>query len=306
MGWTVNDMPSLAGKLAIVTGSNSGLGYQTALALAGAGAETIVAARSRDKGEAAVARIRAVHPEAKVSFEPLDLGSLAAVAAFAERIAAVHGRLDILVNNAGVMALPQRETTEDGFERQIGVNFLGHFALTGRLMPLLRNTEDARVVQLSSLAHKRRGGLDFDNLQGERAYDAWQAYSFSKLAMLMFALELDRRSRAGDWGVASMAAHPGWAKSDLIDNGMGKSIGARLVGMIFPLLAQSTAAGALPTLYAATAPEAEGGTYYGPQGRGERRGPPGPGTMNAVARDEAAAVRLWEEAERLTGVRFPA
>ncbi|MGE0179325.1 MAG: SDR family NAD(P)-dependent oxidoreductase, partial [Sphingomonas sp.] len=201
MGWTVKDMPSLAGKTAIVTGSNSGLGYETALALAGAGAETIVAARSRDKGEAAVARIEAVHPRATARFEPLDLGSLASVSAFAERIAAAHGRLDILVNNAGVMALPERETTEDGFERQIGVNFLGHFALTARLLPLLRAAKDARAVQLSSLAHKRRGGLDFDNLQGERDYSPWQAYSFSKLAMLMFALELDRRSRAGGWGV---------------------------------------------------------------------------------------------------------
>jgi NAD(P)-dependent dehydrogenase (short-subunit alcohol dehydrogenase family) len=305
MGWTVQDMPGQAGKVAIVTGSNSGLGYETALALAGAGAETIVAARSREKGEAAVARIVAGHPQANVRFEALDLGSLGSVAAFAERIAAAHDRLDILVNNAGVMALPQRETTEDGYERQIGVNFLGHFALTGRLMPLLRATNGARAVQLSSLAHARRGGIDFDNFQGERDYQPWQAYSFSKLAMLMFALELDRRSRAGGWGVASMAAHPGWARSELIDNGMGKSIGARLVGIVFPLLAQSTAAGALPTLYAATAPEAESGTYYGPQGRGERRGPPGPARMSGAARDEAAARRLWEEAERLTGVTFP-
>lgn len=304
MGWTVEDMPSLAGKLTIVTGANSGLGYETALALAGAGAETIVAARSRDKGEAAVARIRAVHPQAKARFEPLDLGSLGSVAAFAERTAAAHERLDILINNAGVMALPERETTADGFERQIGVNFFGHFALTARLMPLLRNAEGARAVQLSSLAHKRRGGLDFDNLQGERDYDPWRAYSFSKLAMLMFALELDRRARAEQWWVASMAAHPGWAKSDLIDNGMGTSIGARLVGLVFPLLAQSTAAGALPSLYAATSSEAESGGYYGPQGRGERRGSPGSAAMSDEACDEAAAARLWAEAERLTGVCF--
>jgi NAD(P)-dependent dehydrogenase (short-subunit alcohol dehydrogenase family) len=304
MGWTVKDMPSLAGKLAIVTGANSGLGYETALALAGAGPETIVAARSREKGEAAVARIRAAHPKAKVSYEPLDLGSFASVAAFAARSAAAHDRLDILVNNAGVMALPARETTEDGFERQIGVNYLGHFALTARLMPLLRKAEGARAVQLSSLAHKRRGGLDFDNLQGERGYQPWQAYSFSKLAMLMFMAELDRRAGANGWGLASMAAHPVWARSELIDNGMGKSIGARLTGLIFPLLAQSTAAGALPTLYAASAPGAESGGYYGPQGRGERKGPPGPARMSDAARDESAAARLWDEAERLTGVSF--
>lgn len=294
-------MPFLDGKLAIVTGANSGLGYETALALAGAGAETIVAARNREKGEAAAARIRAAHPAAKVRFEPLDLGSLASVAAFAERIGAAHDRLDILINNAGVMALPARETTEDGFERQVGVNFLGHFALTAQLMPLLRKANGARVVQLSSLAHKRRGGLDFDNLQGERDYQPWQAYSFSKLAMLMFALELHHRSHTSGWGIASMAAHPGWARSELIGNGMGKSLGARLAGQLFPLVAQSTAAGALPTLYAATAPEAESGGYCGPQGRGERRGPPGPAWMTAEARDEAAARRLWEEAERLTG-----
>ena len=304
MGWTVKDMPSQAGKVAIVTGANSGLGYETALALAGAGAETIVAARSRERGEAAVARIRAAHPQANVRFEALDLGSLASVAGFAERIAAGHDRLDILVNNAGVMALPARQTTEDGFERQIGVNYLGHFALTARLLPLLRSTEGARVVQLSSLAHARRGVIDFGNLQGEREYSPWRAYSFSKLAMLMFMAELDRRARAGGWSVASMAAHPGWARSELIDNGMGRSFGARLTGFIFPLLAQSTAAGALPTLYAATAPEAESGAYYGPQGRGERKGPPGPARMSGPARDPDSAARLWEEAERLTGVRF--
>jgi NAD(P)-dependent dehydrogenase (short-subunit alcohol dehydrogenase family) len=302
MGWTVQDIPLLAGKLAIVTGSNSGLGYETALALAGAGAETIVAARSRDKGEAAAARIRTAHPAATVCFEPLDLGSLESVAAFAERVASRRQRLDILVNNAGVMALPARELTEEGFERQFGVNFLGHFALTARLLPLLRSTEGARAVQLSSLAHARRGGLDFGNLQGERSYDPWQAYSCSKLAMLMFALELDRRSRAAGWGVASMAAHPGWAASDLIDNGMGRSLRTRLISLLFPLLAQSTAAGALPTLYAATAPAAESGGYYGPQGKGERKGSPGPARMSADAQDPAAASRLWSEAERLTGV----
>lgn len=303
MSWSVADLPSLKGRRAIVTGSNSGIGYEAALALAGAGAETIVAARSQEKGEAAVARITAAHPQATARFEALDLASLASIAAFAERIAAGDG-LDILVNNAGVMALPQRETTEDGFERQIGVNFLGHFALTAHLLPLLRATEGARVVQLSSLAHKRRGGIDFDNLQGERAYDAWQSYSFSKLAMLIFALELDRRSRAAGWGLISNAAHPGWAASELIDNGMGGGLRVGLVKLIWPLLAQSGAAGALPTLYAAVAPEAVGGGYYGPQGKGERKGPPGPARMSAEARDEGAARRLWEEAERLTGVRI--
>ncbi len=303
MSWTAAEIPALAGKRAIVTGSNSGIGFEAALALAGAGAETIVAARSREKGEAAVARIKARHPQSVARFEALDLASLSSIAAFAERIAAAGGKLDILVNNAGVMAIPTRETTEDGFERQFGVNYLGHFALTARLLPLLRATEDARLVQLSSLAHKRRGGLDFDNLQGEQRYHPWQAYSYSKLAMLMFALELDRRSRAGGWGIVSTAAHPGWAASELIDNGMGGGLKVKLVSLLFPLFAQSSAAGAWPTLYAATAPEAVGGGYYGPQGRGERKGPPGPARMSDEARDEGAARRLWEEAERLTGLR---
>lgn len=304
MSWTIADMPDQRGRLAIVTGANSGLGYETALGLAGAGAETIVAARSREKGEAAVLRILAARPEAKARFEALDLASLASVEAFAGRIAAAHGKLDLLINNAGVMALSDRETTQDGFERQIGVNFLGHFALTAHLLPLLRAAGAARAVQLGSLAHARRGGLDLDDLQSARGYDPWQAYSWSKLAMLMFALELDRRAKAGGWGIMSNAAHPGWAASDLIANGMGAGLRARLIGRIWPMIAQSGAAGALPTLYAATGSEAEGGAYYGPQGKGERKGPPGPARMSAEARDEDAARRLWEEAERLTGKRF--
>ena len=202
------------------------------------------------------------------------------------------------------MALPEREETADGLERQMGVNFFGHFALTGRLLPLLRAGQGARVVQLSSLAHARRGGLDLDDLQSARTYTPWQAYSRSKLAMLMFALELDRRSAAGGWGLVSNAAHPGWAASDLIANGMGRGLRARLIGLVWPLLAQTTAEGALPTLYAATAPEARGGAYYGPTGKGERKGPPGPARISDDARDAAAAKRLWDEAERLTGVSF--
>ena len=303
MNWTVSDIPAQDGRLAIVTGASGGLGYETALALAGAGARVIVAARSAPKGEAAVARIAAAHPGAQASFEALDLASLASVAAFAGRIAAAHPEVHILVNNAGVMALPEHEETQDGFERQMGVNYFGHFALTGWLLPQLK-AGGARIVQLSSLAHARRGGLDPGDLQSARGYEPWRAYSWSKLAMLMFALELDRRARSGGWGIVSTAAHPGWATSDLIANGMGTSLRTRLIGLIWPLLAQSAAAGALPTLYAATAPEAQGGAYYGPQGRSERKGPPGPARISAGARDEAAAARLWEEAERVTGVRL--
>lgn len=303
MNWSASDIPDQTGRVAIVTGANGGLGYETALALAGAGANVVVAARSAAKGAAAVQRIEAAHRGAKVRFEALDLANPASIAAFAGRLAVAHDRIDMLINNAGVMALPTREQTQDGLERQMGVNFFGHFALTARLLPQLR-AGHARVVQLSSLAHARRGGLTLDDLQSRRGYDAWQAYSWSKLAMLIFALELDRRGRAAGWGLVSNAAHPGWAASDLIVNGMGRGLRARLIGLIWPMLAQSTAAGALPTLYAATAPAVEGGAYYGPLGKGERRGSPGPARISADARDEAAARRLWEEAERLTGIRF--
>ena len=306
MRWTTADIPPQHGRTAIVTGANSGIGYETGLALAGAGAEVVLAVRSAERGAAAAERIRARHPDADVRSELLDLGDLASVHAFADRIAGATPALHLLVNNAGVMALPRRELTTDGFERQLGVNFLGHFALTARLLPLLRAAQSPRVVQLSSLAHLR-GRIDFADLQGERRYTPWRAYTQSKLAMLLFALELDRRSRAHGWDILSNAAHPGWAATDLIANGMaaGGSLRGRIADLGFALVAQSSAAGALPTLYAATAPEASGGGYYGPLGPGEIRGAPGAARIATHARDPVVAARLWQDAERLTGIAFP-
>ena len=303
--FTVNDIPSLAGKLAVVTGATGGLGYETAVALAGAGAKVVLAARNPAKGADALARIRAVHPAADIRFELLDLASLASVAAFAERLNGEGAPLDILVNNAGIMALPTRQTTVDRFEAQLGVNYLSHFALTARLLPLLRAAPAPRVVNLSSLAH-RSGKIDFSDLQEERGYRPWKAYTQSKLAMLMFALELQRRSGAGGWGLMSNAAHPGFAQTDLMDNGPGRGGAMGIFGAIAaPLLSQSAAAGALPTLLAATSPLARPAEYYGPDGVYEMKGPPAPARIMPHAQDRAVAARLWSVSEALTGVRFP-
>lgn len=303
MAWTVEDMPDLAGKRAVVTGANSGIGFPTALHLARAGAEVILAVRSPERGAAAAARIVSAHPDATVRVEPLDLDRLASVRAFADRIGTAHDRLDILVNNAGLMMLPKRETTADGFERQLGVNFLGHFALTALLLPLLKASVAPRTVQLSSLAH-RGGRIRLDDLQSERSYKPWRAYAQSKLAMLMFALELGRRAEAAGWKLVSTAAHPGWARSNLIATGFGATPAGLISRAIWPVIAQSAESGALPPLYAASANGIAQGGYYGPRLLSETRGPPGPAGIGPQARDQEAAARLWEEAERLTGVTF--
>jgi NAD(P)-dependent dehydrogenase (short-subunit alcohol dehydrogenase family) len=305
MSFTVKDIPSQAGKLAVITGATGGLGYETALALAGAGSKVVLAARNPQKGDEALARIRAIHPGADIRFDLLDLASLASVAAFAERLAGEGAPIDLLVNNAGIMALPQREVTADGFEAQLGVNYLSHFALTAHLLPLLRAAPAPRVVSLSSLAH-RRGKIDFDDLQGQRLYRPWKAYTQSKLAMLMFALELQRQSHAGGWGLMSNAAHPGFARTELIPNGPGAGGAMGLASkLLFPILSHSAAAGALPTLLAATSPQARPAAYYGPDGFSEMKGPPAPARIMPQAQDVAVAARLWTESEALTGVRFP-
>ncbi|MBB6188607.1 SDR family oxidoreductase [Rhodanobacter sp. MP7CTX1] len=302
--WTLDNVPPQGGKLAVITGANSGLGYETALALAHAGAEVILAARNAAKGRDALARIRARSPHAKVRLELLDLASLASVADFARRLLAEGRPLDLLINNAGVMALPTRQTTADGFEMQLGTNYLGHYALTAQLLPLLCDASAPRVVNLSSLAHQQ-GRIDFDDLQGEHRYRAWKAYSQSKLAMLMFALELQRRSDAQGWGLMSNAAHPGFARTELIPNGPGaKGVLWNLSKLLQPLMSQSAAAGALPTLYAATSPDAKPSAYYGPNGFYELKGAPAPARIFAKARDTAVAARLWEVSEKLTGVAF--
>jgi NAD(P)-dependent dehydrogenase (short-subunit alcohol dehydrogenase family) len=264
--WTTSNIPSQSGKLAIVTGATGGLGLETALGLAGAEAEVILAGRNPTKGRDAEALIRGRRPDAKVRFELLDLASLTSVKAFADRMLAAARPIDILINNAGVMAPRERATTADGFEMQFGTNYLGHFALTARLLPLLK-AANARVVQLSSIAH-RSGKIRLDDLNHSHGYKSSPVYSQSKLAMLMFAIELDRRSKAKGWGLTSVAAHPGVARTDLIAN--GPAVGANVlvraaIPIAMALIAHSSAAGALPTLMAATMPGVTGGQYSDPR-----------------------------------------
>jgi NAD(P)-dependent dehydrogenase (short-subunit alcohol dehydrogenase family) len=303
-GWTVADSPPLTGKIAVVTGSNGGLGFETALALARRGAQVVIAARNEEKGLAAVAAIGKAAPSAIVRHEALDLANLASMSAFAHRISDSHPALDLLINNAGIMLVPRRQTTADGFEMQFGTNYLGHFALTAHLLPMLRRVTAPRVVSLSSIAHKT-GAIRFNDLQSERGYSPWAAYSQSKLAMLMFALELQRRSDAAGWTIASLAAHPGWSRTDLFTNGPGATSLLTIAGRFAaPLLSQSAAEGALPILYAATSPDAKGGSYWGPAGLSELTGPPGKARMAIQARDSATAAKLWVTSEALTGVSF--
>jgi NAD(P)-dependent dehydrogenase (short-subunit alcohol dehydrogenase family) len=302
--WSTAEIPHLNGKTAVITGATGGLGYETALALAGAGAQVILTGRNEEKGRQALEKIRGKFPNASVSYQDLDLAKLASVADFVTRFAAAHASLDLLVNNAGVMALPERQVTADGFEMQFGTNYLGHYALTARLLTLLRRGDKPRVVNLSSLAH-RSGKIDFDDLQGARSYNPWKAYCQSKLAMLMFALELQRRSDAAGWGLMSNAAHPGYARTDLIPNGPGASGLLWQVSKALQLVASHSAAeGALPSLFAATSPEAKPGGYYGPNWFYELKGPPVPARIMPHARDAAVAARLWDVSAALTGVSF--
>ena len=307
-GWNLDDAPSLDGKVAIVTGATGGLGYETALGLAHRGATTILAGRNPDKGAQALSRIQRSIPAARVRFEMLDLASLASVARFAAAVSAAHGGvIDILVNNAGVMGLPTRMLTQDGFEQQIGVNYLGHFALTARLRDAVCAAPDGgRVVNVASLAH-RRATLDLNDLQSERSYSPMRVYGRSKLAMLVFALELQRRAEQNRWNLISIAAHPGWARTDLIDNGIGAGapgFKAWLIDQAFGLVAQSARDGALPSLCAAMVPGAKGGAYYGPTGLGETRGAVGLSRIYPQAADPAVGTRLWALSEKLTGVTF--
>ena len=306
MRWTTDDIPDLTGKLAVVTGATGGLGLETALVLAGKGAEVVLAGRNPAKGADALARIRAAFPEAQIRFEPVDLSRLADVAAFADRLLAAGRPIDILINNAGVMALPTRQTTADGHEMQFGTNYLSHFVLTARLLPLL-TAGRARVVQLASIAHKG-GRIRLDDLNYTQGYKAWPAYQQSKLAMLMFAIELQRRSDANGWGLTSVAAHPGFARTDLIANGPAQGGGSLFGGvtrLLERLVSHSAADGALPTLMATTAPDVTPSGYYGPQGWQDLNGPPGPANIRPQAVDAAVAAKLWTASEQLTGVSFP-
>jgi NAD(P)-dependent dehydrogenase (short-subunit alcohol dehydrogenase family) len=299
--WTADQIPDQTGRVAVVTGANSGIGLPAARDLAGAGARVVLACRNVDKGAAARREIEAAVPDAAVEVGELDLGSLDSVRAFAERFSADHDRLDLLINNAGVMAPPRGETS-DGFELQFGTNHLGHFALTGLLIGAMEGRADARVVTVTSSAHWY-GRINFDNLHGERRYSRWLAYGQSKLANILFALELDRRLRAAASAIRSLAAHPGYAATKLQSTGP-PALESVVFAVSNRVFAQSADMGALPTLYAATYPGLEGGTLVGPGGIAEQRGHPKPVKPRGVAHDEALAQRLWEVSEELTGVRF--
>ena len=304
--WGVQDIPNLSSKFAIVTGATGGLGYETALALAGAGAEVILAGRSEDKGSEAVRRIQSSFPKAAVRFERLDLSSLASIATFGGRLSASGRPVDILVNNAGVMSLPKRETTADGFERQFGTNHLGHFALTAELLPLLMASRAPRVVTVSSIMHKIMADIRFADLQWTRKYDPDQAYAQSKLANLLFAKELQRRSDANGWRLLSTGAHPGISTTDLVANGVGSSsFKGRFSTAFVSMIGQSAARGALPQIYAAVAPEATPGGYYGPNGFFEAKGNVAAAAVSAKANNPELAARLWAVSEQLTGVTWP-
>ncbi len=300
--WTTADIPSQKGRSVVITGTG-GIGYETALALTGSGAEVIMAGRNREKGDEAIKKIKQLVPDGNIRFEILDLADLVSIGAFSERLRAQRTNLDILINNAAVMNPPQRKITKDGFELQMGTNYLGHFALTAQLLPLLKKGIKPRVVTLSSLAHLQ-GVINFDDLQSEDNYKPMVSYSQSKLACLMFAFELQRRSDVYNWGISSMGAHPGISRTELIPNGAGKNSPATIVRRLLPILFQPAAHGAWPSLYAATAKEAKGGTYYGPSRMNEMRGYPTVAKIATQAKDVEAASKLWEVSEKLTNVKF--
>jgi NAD(P)-dependent dehydrogenase (short-subunit alcohol dehydrogenase family) len=300
--WTSEAMASQAGKTVLITGANSGIGFQAALELARHGAHVLLGCRSVAKGEAARQRIVEQVPGAQAEIVELDMASLASIRAFALAYTGAKAPLDVLVNNAGVMALPTRELTADGFERQFGTNHLGHFALTGLLMPSLLAAPAPRVVTVASLAH-RNAKIEWDNLQSERSYSPWDAYNVSKLANILFARELDRRAQAAGTKLVSVAVHPGVSRTSLFED--GRDLKTTMVRLLAPLILQSDAMGALPTLYAATAPEVEGGQYFGPDGFGASRGYPTLEKPRPQALDEQTGRQLWVVSEKLTGVTYP-
>ena len=303
--WTEKDIPDLSGKTAVITGANSGLGYHAALELARKGAHVIMACRTVAKAQAAYDQILKEVPNASLEIMPLDLASLASIRAFSEVMHQKFSRLDILINNAGVMGIP-RVLTADGFEMQFGTNHLGHFALTGLLLDIIRETPGSRIVTVSSLMHQF-GVINFDDLMGERRYKRWDAYSQSKLANLLFAYELQRKLQENHSTTRSIGAHPGYAATNLqfAYAEMRKSALDRWFNQLGNnLLAQSAAQGALNELYAATAPQAEGGSFIGPDGRGGSRGYPKPVKSTARSYDLDTAHKLWQVSEELTGVKY--
>ena len=303
--WSPGNIPTQAGKLAVVTGATSGLGFETAVALAQAGADVVVAGRSESQGRWAVGKIRPLAPASLIRFERLDLADFSVVADFARRIEKLDRPLDLLINNAGVMALPTRQLSVDGHEMQLATNYLGHFALTGLLLPLLRRSSEPRVVQVSSVSH-RLATIDIDDLHGRRHYRPLKAYGQSKLSMLMFAIELQRRSDARKWGLMSVAAHPGYARTSLFEKGPGtQSLIHRMHRSLGGLFGHSAASGALSILYAATGLKVKPGEYYGPQGLFELAGATGLARVSKRARNRELALRLWQTSEELTGAVWP-
>jgi NAD(P)-dependent dehydrogenase (short-subunit alcohol dehydrogenase family) len=294
--WTVGDMPDQMGKVAIVTGANRGIGYEVARALASKGAQVILACRSQGKGAAAAQKICKEHPDAIVDLMPFDLADLSSIHKSAGEFTAHHDRLDMLVNNAGVRMAPELRRTADGFEAQFGTNHLGHFALTGLLLEAIKHTPGARVVTISSVAH-RQGQMDFDNLNAERSYNQQTAYGTSKLANLLFTYELQRRFEAAGADAIAVAAHPGWTATSFTEH-------PALIRLFSSLLAMPPEQGALPALYAATAPDVNGGNCYGPDGLEQIWGYPKQVETSALSHYQGTAKRLWKVSENLTGVTF--
>lgn len=305
MGWTADDIPNQDGRRIVVTGANSGIGLEATRELARNGATVIMACRSTERGQDAARDVRADVPDATLRVEACDLGDLESIHAFADRLG--DEALDVLIDNAGVMAIPRSETA-DGFETQFGVNHLGHFALTGLLLENFHphDASESRIVTVSSGIHER-GEIDFEDLQSERSYDPWDAYAQSKLANVLFAYELERRLLTADANAKSMAVHPGYANTQLQFRGpeqRGSRLRKAAMWVMNTALAQSAAMGALPMLYAATAPEAEGGAYYGPGGVMNMRGTPERQASSDRSYDEETARRLWAASSDLTGVTY--
>ncbi|GAA1997356.1 oxidoreductase [Microbacterium ulmi] len=303
--WSAADIPDQTGRTAIVTGANSGLGLVTATELARHGASVVLAVRNTAAGEDAARAVRELAPRSELVVRAIDLASLASVRDFAAQIADERESIDLLVNNAGAQNLGPRRTTVDGYEFHLGTNLLGHFALTGLLLPTLSRGADPRVVSLSSITHKRER-LDFDDLQLERSFSPMHAYGASKLATTTFGIELDRRLRAAGSPVGSVLAHPGLARSSFIEHAWeDRGVVGRTMGRLFSLVAtQPTERGALPQLYAATARGVQSGQFFGPDGRGERRGDVTAVRASRTASDPVAARQLWSVAEALTGVTY--
>ena len=300
--WTVSQIPDLTDKVVVVTGANSGIGLETARELARKGADTILACRSVERGQRAIDEVRAEMPRSMVALMMLDLGSLASIERFARALTRTRSRLDVLVNNAGIMAVPYSQT-EDGFESQMGTNHLGHFALTGRLLKLLLATASARVVTVSSVAH-RAGKMDFSNLLFEnRSYSPFRAYWRSKLANLLFTYELQRRFESAGTDALSLAAHPGFSSTN-ISRHLGRHWYSRLEAPLIHSFSQRPAMGALPVLRAAVDSQAKGGQYYGPGGLLGLRGSPVLVSSNAASRKPQHARRLWRLSKELTGVHY--